>query len=129
VLWDLEAGIIAFELDDGPSDHVSYSSTRTYIAYSFRHGTEARVVNVSQRSVEAFLDTGDNWTVAFSPDGTQVTTGGDSATVRLWDAKTWRLERELDGHNARVRALAYTPDGERLASRRGPTDVVCRTFL
>ncbi|MDP7638729.1 MAG: serine/threonine protein kinase, partial [Candidatus Hydrogenedentes bacterium] len=67
--------------------------------------------------------------VAFSPDGTQVTTGGDSATVRLWDAKTWRLERELDGHNARVRALAYTPDGERLASRRGPTDVVCRTFL
>jgi WD40 repeat protein len=123
VLWDLKNGTAVFELDDGPVDDVAYSPTGRHAAYAFRNPSGARVVNVAQRSVEAFLDTGITWSVEFSPDGTQLATAGNSSIIQLWDVETWRLEREFEGHNGRIRSLAFTPDGERLASR-GDDDTI-----
>jgi WD40 repeat protein/predicted Ser/Thr protein kinase len=61
--------------------------------------------------------------VAFSPDGTLLATGdGDSffmekpALVKLRDAATGRVRSTLRGHTACVAALAFSPDGQRLAS-------------
>jgi WD40 repeat protein len=43
-------------------------------------------------------------------------TGHDDGIVRLWEAATHKLLRELEGHNGPIGALAYSPDGRRLAS-------------
>ncbi|WP_405719712.1 translation initiation factor IF-2 N-terminal domain-containing protein [Streptomyces sp. NBC_01537] len=50
------------------------------------------------------------FSVAFSPDGTTVATGGHGAT-RLWDPATGEELRTLTGHTGPVRSVAFSPDG------------------
>ncbi|MER5318873.1 TIR domain-containing protein [Streptosporangium roseum] len=56
------------------------------------------------------------WTVAFSPDGSLLATGGDDPAVRLWDARTGRHLHALTGHTRRIWSLAFAPAGDLLAS-------------
>ena len=53
--------------------------------------------------------------VAFSPDGTRVLSGG-GWTVKLWDAATGALIRTFEGHANPVSSLAFSPDGTRVLS-------------
>jgi RNA polymerase sigma factor (sigma-70 family) len=57
--------------------------------------------------------------VAFSPDGKYLATGGFGAnSLKIYDLKTGRLHRTIMGAHS-VRAVAYSPDGKRLASSHG----------
>jgi WD40 repeat protein/serine/threonine protein kinase len=62
--------------------------------------------------------TEDVLSLAYSPDGRRLATGGRYAdnTVRLWDAATGRPIAECKGHTNQVRCLVFSPDGQRLAS-------------
>jgi WD40 repeat protein len=54
-------------------------------------------------------------TLALSPNGRQVA-NATSEIIRLWSLTNGKVERALASHTAQVNALAYSPDGTRLAS-------------
>lgn len=50
------------------------------------------------------------------PDGPVIASVSDSRTVRLWNAATGEQTRKLEGHNGSVNAVAFSPDGQVVAS-------------
>lgn len=58
-------------------------------------------------------------TVAMSPDGMCLATGGRDKTVKLWHVETQQCFQTLSGHIGRILSLAFSPDGTRLVSGGG----------
>lgn len=58
-------------------------------------------------------------TLAFSPDGKTLASGGWDDMVRLWDVETGKEVRKMLAHQAMVARVAFSPDGKFLASRGG----------
>lgn len=52
--------------------------------------------------------------LTFNDSGTQIASGGNDGTVRLWDTATWQ-ELAVMKPGTKVYGLAFTPDGTRLA--------------
>ncbi|MFL5318623.1 MAG: WD40 repeat domain-containing protein, partial [Myxococcaceae bacterium] len=55
-------------------------------------------------------------TVAISPDGKTLASGGWDKTVRLWDLDSAKLRATLNGHEGYVARVAFDPSGTLLAS-------------
>lgn len=53
--------------------------------------------------------------LAVSPDQ-QMLASSSQKTIQLWDLKTGKLQRSLQGHTERISAIAFSPDGQLLAS-------------
>ena len=59
------------------------------------------------------------WSVAFSPDGKLLASGGDDGKVILWNIETDQKDKYgeiLVEHEGRVWSVAFSPDGKLLAS-------------
>lgn len=58
-------------------------------------------------------------TLAFSPDGNMLASGGVAGVVKLWnvqDTSAVQAGPELKGHTKQIANVAFTPDGKTLAS-------------
>src|SRR5262249_22059472 len=54
--------------------------------------------------------------LAYSPDGRALASGGLDGTVRTWDARAGRERHTLRGHDHVVYGVSFSPDGRTLAS-------------
>lgn len=59
------------------------------------------------------------YSVAFTPDGKTLITGGRDNAVKVWDLESKKLVRTLTGHHNWVDSLAVASDGKMLASTGG----------
>ncbi len=54
--------------------------------------------------------------VAFSPDGQRIVTGGFGNTAKVWDVASGRVLLTLEGHKGFISSVAYSPDGQRIVT-------------
>lgn len=54
--------------------------------------------------------------VAWSPDGKYIASGGGDKHVYVWEAATGHLVTTYKGHNSAISSIAWSPDGKYIAS-------------
>jgi WD40 repeat protein/serine/threonine protein kinase len=79
---------------------------------------EMRLLDAATSGAALSLQAGNGpvTTVALSPDGRTLASGGTDGLVRLWDAATGATIAELRGHQGKVNAVAFSPDSRTVAS-------------
>ena len=116
-LWDTETGQQKVILKDHESriiNAIAFSPDGCTLASA--HGDNKAVQlwdAVSGKNKATFTDHSDSvFTVAYSPNGTSLVSGGKNGTILLWDAVTGERKATLTGN---PKAIAFSPDGSTLA--------------
>ncbi len=125
ITWALPEGAIA-RLARGRAQDVAFSPKRNTLAVGSRVGVW--LYDMSTISPIALWDTerGVVFAVAFSPDGNLLATGNWDGDVKVWDVQSKRCISKMrrEGHFDAASQLAFSPDGQRLASSGGRYDAV-----
>jgi WD40 repeat protein/energy-coupling factor transporter ATP-binding protein EcfA2 len=103
------AGVLGVAFSNDAQTLASASWDGTVKLWNFNDKTEKYILfkTLNGRS-------GGVWKVAISPEGSIVSTGRDG-TLKLWDRKG-RLSKTLVGHRAEIRSVAFSPNGQLIAS-------------
>ena len=104
---------------------LTYALNGKILAVGYTDGDIA-LWNTETQQKAALIDTTARvvWTLAFSPDGRMLASGGfEDSTISLWDVQTQTLLGGFDGHTRETRSahlavssIAFSPDGKTLAS-------------
>jgi len=134
-VWDMDTGKVITKWT-GHSKNVtvvSWSRDGARIMSGCFDGT-VRMWDVESGKTILEINTGFNniftYGAIYSPDETMIATGGSNDSeeefLKIWDAKTGKLVKNLKGHTKDVTCLAWTPDGSTLIS--GSSDHSIRTW-
>ena len=80
---------------------------------------DARTCDEVQRMQDDYLCT----SLAFSPRGDIVASGGVDRIVKLWDIRAGECIAKFEGHTYPILSLDFSPDGDRLVSASGDTSL------
>jgi eukaryotic-like serine/threonine-protein kinase len=135
-VWDANTGtnVIGYGYNSGIVHSVAWSPNGQYLAVGSSDGL-VQVWNVAtQQNIYNYSGhTGDVLVVAWSLDGQRIASGGSDGTAQVWDATTGAHAYIYRGHadfywghftsNAAVNGVAWSPDGQRIASGSNDTTV------
>ncbi|MGB3203875.1 MAG: CHAT domain-containing protein, partial [Crinalium sp.] len=94
-----------------------------------RAGQEIRNLNRPSgllNPVKSWFSDNSIYSVAFSPDGKTLASGGGKQPIKLWRVSNGELKTSLPGHTDDVYAVVFSPDGQTLAS--GSADYTIRIW-
>ncbi|NET49135.1 MAG: TIR domain-containing protein, partial [Merismopedia sp. SIO2A8] len=79
-------------------------------------GLDKILFSIVESIAPSVIGAGNIASVAFSPDGQTLVSGGNDGTVRLWDIQGNPIGEPLEGHQKWVTSVAFSPDGQTLVS-------------
>jgi WD40 repeat protein len=133
-VWDAQTGreVVTYKGHVGPINSVAFSPDGKRLASA--DGGDPPLGEMDGEIKVWDVETGQELhtlparghSVAFSPDGRRIAGAGKrsidvlgpsgSGEIKMWDAETGRELLILQGHTSDVRNVAFSPDGQRLAS-------------
>jgi WD40 repeat protein len=116
-VWDVETGREVTSLKhDAVVQSLAFSPGGTGLVTIENFSVRLWDMLTYQEIPFAHEHSGPFWTLAFSPDGTQLATGSRDNTARIYETETGELVQILRGHVGPVLDIAYSPDGLLLAT-------------
>jgi hypothetical protein len=127
-LWDTERGTLrkAINAHGNQILPLAFSRDGKYLASASSWTLEAKIWEMPAGTQLAAFDVEKRLgnvggisgvhTLALTPDGAVLASGGSDRVIRLWDARSGHLRTELPPQNNLITALGFSPDGRLLAS-------------
>jgi WD40 repeat protein len=109
----------------GTDNHIRLIDAATGKEIRRLTGHQARTFDPPRDAKSAFdllvgsVGQGNVTTLAFSPDGQTLASGGWDDSIRLWEVATGTELRKIHAHQAIVARVVFSADGKLLASRGG----------
>ncbi len=109
-LWDVATGkqIRVFQLK-GNAFSVAFSKDGRSVLIAAN--ASVQILDVATGAISLTLDSGVVESLAVSPDGRRILTGGYDKTARLWDSANGKQILTLTGHTDDIHSVAFSPDG------------------
>ncbi|KAG2055872.1 WD40 repeat-like protein, partial [Suillus hirtellus] len=122
-LWDLKIGVVLKKME-GHRTHDSWIFSLDFSSDSrmLASGSSDTTTKLWDTSSWQLLETiwgGFNYSLAWTPDGTQLLLGGNGVdpTIRAWDTLTWQqVDGPWKGHFKTIHAISLNSSGTLLAS-------------
>jgi WD40 repeat protein len=116
-LWDVSLGRVQHTLSGHTYDIAAMCFSPAGIMLAAASGDAFRFWDTHTSTVvQALKQPSFAQSVPLSPDGAMLAAGLLNNKIQLWDWRSLSVLHTVKGHKSRVQAVAFSPDGRRLAS-------------